>query len=192
MEKKKREEGINSLIALLILTPILFAITIFLVISSFNNPNEASIVFSIVCGLMSIICAVALFEYSFWNEYIRDYEYVIFEFESWDYHSKSYKTYYNYGVSEVRAKYIFFKQVDSYISEYTEQDLIDYYNKESYLNYEKTYYHSEEKIMKKIYSEISDQIKREEKNRNVKIRAVNKINTFSIEELKDKIKEKEK
>lgn len=187
MEKKKREEDRVSLIVMSILTPIPLTFMVLIVASVFNEPTVESIVGSVIFGAINVMFILVLYTLIFTREYIRDHEYVIFEFEKWDFDSRSYKKYYDYGVNKVFAKYRFFKQVDSYISEYTEDMLIKHHTRES--DWSPTLYSSKEEVMKLIYSNVKDKIKMDEKNKNVTIRMVNKLETMTIEELEEIVKQ---
>lgn len=115
------------------------------------------------------------------TEYIKTTEFTIFQFQLWDKKNARYVTKYDYGSTELHAKFLFHWQVSTITRKWGAEDIERNYSQSRY--FDEVIGYTKEDVMKMIKKWALAQIENNKKVENVRIINITTLETIKVEDL---------
>jgi len=152
-----------------------------------NLPSKDIFAIIFFCSIPMVIF-IAGFLLSFKSqEYVRTIEYMIHEYERWDRKNSQYQKLYLTEEVHLMKNFTYYKFTGDSTLKMSPEELREYCERLPGSHCTYVGHKTKEEAMKSILEDIKRLIANEKENQNIKIRNVKTLETFTVDELKEKV-----
>lgn len=187
-EKNKREK--KEVITSYVWTIITLAWLIFITICSYNFLTDDSILIKerillvFIINVPTLIFTLISIMTTYVDKFVRYTEFKIYSYERWDNINDKYETLYIVDEIKQYSKFFLHMHLYDYV-EYKNHNELEKYCNQLYLFIG---YETKEAAMKSILNTVKNIVSNEKEEINVKVRNINSVDTYTINELKQMLK----